>query len=81
MAYQNLVGRCLVCKHDSHGYDCSIPDPRQTYLIINLRRRTFQNALPYLQIRFASFAKLHFSVTTYTCAVHAILRHTTVIAD
>ena len=31
-------------------------------------------------LRFASFAKLHFSVTTYTCAVHAILRHTTVIA-
>jgi len=41
------------------GYDCSISDPRQTYLIINLRRRTFQNAFPYPQIRFASFAKLH----------------------
>jgi len=25
------------------GYNCSIPDPRQTYLIINLRRRTLQS--------------------------------------
>ena len=84
MSRNNFVNFCLVTPEIIElicGYDCSIPDPRQTYLIINLRRRTFQNAFPYLQIRFASFAKLHFSVTTYTRAVHAILRRTTVIAD
>jgi len=44
---------------DTGRYDFSIPEPRQTYIFVNLVRCTLTNIFAFHQIRFASCRNLH----------------------